>query len=96
MDANVLTISLNSWMELPGLTWFEWESKCRGISNPNARRVTVADVAAYYSDYIRLNKLSRYFRSGVIVTAIHQIDRMVIIFFLSFLSLAYRSLSPFN
>lgn len=74
MDPNVLTISLNSWMELPGLTWFEWESRIKGATNPNARRVTVADVATYYSDYIHINKLARYFRSGVIVTSIHQVD----------------------
>lgn len=77
MDPNVLTISLNSWMELPGLTWFEWESKFKGVTNPNARRVTVADVAAYYSDYIRFNKLGRYFRSGVIVTAVREMDGKV-------------------
>ncbi|XP_075225208.1 oxidative stress-induced growth inhibitor 1-like isoform X2 [Lycorma delicatula] len=74
MDSNVLTISLNTWMELPGLTWFEWESKFRGVANPNARRVSVAEVAAYYSDYLRINNISRHFRSGVVVTAVHQLD----------------------
>lgn len=73
MDDNVLTISLSSWMELPGLEFRRWEAR-NGSANTSTRRVPVAAVAAYYQDYVRLMKLGKYFRSGVVVTSVRQIN----------------------
>uniref|UniRef100_A0A1B6I5I8 FAD/NAD(P)-binding domain-containing protein n=1 Tax=Homalodisca liturata TaxID=320908 RepID=A0A1B6I5I8_9HEMI len=72
MDGNVLTISLNSWMELPGLEFRRWEAR-NGSPVTSTRRVPVASVAAYYRDYVRLMRLSKYFRSGVVVTSVRPI-----------------------
>lgn len=73
MDGNVLTISLNSWMELPGLNFRSWESANTGSISGAARRVPVSSVAAYYRDYVKLMKLSRFFRDNTLVTSITQL-----------------------
>lgn len=73
MDGNVLTISLNSWMELPGFNFRSWESLNSGSISGAARRVPVSSVAAYYRDYVKLMKLSRFFRDNTFVTSIRQL-----------------------
>lgn len=73
MDGNVLTISLNSWMELPGLDFRSWESVNTGMISGAARRVPVSAVAAYYRDYVKRMKLSRFFRDNILVTSVTQL-----------------------
>lgn len=75
MDGNVLTISLNSWMELPGLEFRKWESRYSCCCSTGApKRVPVATVAAYYKDYVKRMGLSRFMRNGVIVTSVRLLD----------------------
>lgn len=73
MDGNVLTISLNSWMELPGMSFRNWESVNTSSVSGAARRVPVSSVAAYYRDYVKLMKLSRFCRDNVLVTSVIQL-----------------------
>lgn len=66
MDGGILTISLGSWMELPDLTFKEWDaSKPRSPhGSPNCQnRVSVQRVAQYYRDYVDLKGLRPYFRN---------------------------------
>ncbi|KAL1115357.1 hypothetical protein AAG570_007387 [Ranatra chinensis] len=71
MDGNILTLSLSSWMELPGLRFDDWSREHRQswsherqeasstdqqppTSGP--RRITVEQVANYYTDYVHKNR----------------------------------------
>ncbi|XP_069687626.1 oxidative stress-induced growth inhibitor 1-like isoform X1 [Periplaneta americana] len=70
MDGNVLTISLSSWMELPGVEF-------RGGSGPaHSRdgRASVSSVAQYYHDYVHSQTLARFFRNGCVVTSVRPLD----------------------
>ncbi|XP_058809213.1 oxidative stress-induced growth inhibitor 1-like isoform X2 [Phymastichus coffea] len=86
LDPNVLTISLNRWMSLPGLDLRNWaegleaderERKLVGCDREvpigagyNAARVPIGTVAAYYEDYVRKMGLGKYFRCGTVVTSV--------------------------
>ena len=76
MDGNVLTISLASWMELPALDFKTWQSRTQKALEGQHEgmlhegRASVAAVAQYYSDYVKLQGLSKYFRSGISVTSV--------------------------
>lgn len=66
MDGGILTISLGSWMELPDLTFKEWDSSkpLPSQGSPNCQnRVSVQRVAEYYRDYVNLKRLQHYFRN---------------------------------
>lgn len=66
MDGGILTISLGSWMELPDLTFKEWDSSKPRMPHgtPNCQnRVSVQRVAQYYHDYVNLKGLRPYFRN---------------------------------
>ncbi|XP_059473649.1 oxidative stress-induced growth inhibitor 1-like isoform X2 [Neocloeon triangulifer] len=68
MDGSVLTISLSRWMELPGLDF-----RCFGGGGPpicRDSRASVASLAKYYSDYVKLRHLQSNFRCGTIVTRV--------------------------
>ncbi|RZF32821.1 hypothetical protein LSTR_LSTR011467 [Laodelphax striatellus] len=77
MDPNILTISLNKWMELPGFPWSKWEAdfNLNESAQRNSRRTTVAQVAAYYSDYVTAMNISDYFRSETVVTSVRRINK---------------------
>ena len=47
MAGDLLTVSLGSWMELPGLGFQQW---CLDNDRSRAR---VTDVARYYADYVQ-------------------------------------------
>ncbi|XP_064467236.1 oxidative stress-induced growth inhibitor 1-like isoform X2 [Ornithodoros turicata] len=78
MDGSILTISLGSWMELPDLTFREWEqtkprtTPCCGTNGHN--RAPVQRVAQYYRDYVSHKGLTPYFRSFSCVTSIRITD----------------------
>lgn len=92
MIGNVLTISLASWMELPGLDFRTWEKTAGAlhVENVNIERVNsymnnngnkegrarVASVAQYYSDYVRLRGLQKYFRCGTKVLNIEPVENV--------------------
>jgi hypothetical protein len=79
MDGNVLTISLGSWMELPGVEFRAWEAgENAGVSSGPASsrdsRASVSSVARYYYDYVHSQGLARFFRSGCVVTSVRPLD----------------------
>jgi hypothetical protein len=75
MDGNVLTISLSSWMELPGIDFRAWEAaENGGVVSSRDSRASVAAVARYYYDYVRRQGLARFFRKGCVVTSVHPLD----------------------
>jgi len=74
MDGFVLTISLGCWMELPNLSFREWEarqeSKCCRES-----RASVASVAQYYCDYVKMHNLEKYFVENSVVTEVTPLNQ---------------------
>ena len=85
MDGNVLTISLGAWMELPDLPYQKWEetlsAEDRAVlgsrAHKNQNRVSVAQVARYYHDYVNLQGLQAHFRESTTVTSVRQLDKSV-------------------
>lgn len=108
MIGNVLTISLASWMELPGLDFRSWEETVGCIedsqnvnseylnnnnnNNNKEGRARAASVAQYYSDYVRLRGLQRYFHSGTKVLNIEPIEGACcqVGFIFLFISFSYK------
>lgn len=65
MDPHILTLSLGSWMGLPG---------CPYTARDTAeKRAFASNVAAYYEQYVNKMELNEYFKSGVIVTNVQYI-----------------------
>ncbi|XP_073986411.1 oxidative stress-induced growth inhibitor 2-like isoform X2 [Rhodnius prolixus] len=75
MDSNILTLSLSSWMELPGMRFEEWEKEAYSNSKGN-RRVRVSKVAKYYQDYVHKQRLARYQRRGL-ATSVTRYDEVI-------------------
>lgn len=61
-----LTISLGSWMQLPGMGIKEW---CNDYKRSESR-VSLSCVANYYKDYVKCQNLSQYFRNHSTVTTV--------------------------
>jgi hypothetical protein len=75
MDGNVLTISLGSWMELPGLEFRAWEAaENAGVISSRDTRASVSSVARYYYDYVHKQGIDRFFHNGCVVTAVRPLD----------------------
>ncbi|XP_006821878.1 oxidative stress-induced growth inhibitor 1-like [Saccoglossus kowalevskii] len=76
MGDSKLTLSLQSWMELPGLNFVEWlqklqkDDKC-GDSIQN--RASFSDVSKYYSEYVECMGIKENFLSGVWVKSVRRI-----------------------
>uniref|UniRef100_A0A1Y1N9G6 FAD/NAD(P)-binding domain-containing protein n=2 Tax=Photinus pyralis TaxID=7054 RepID=A0A1Y1N9G6_PHOPY len=66
MDPNILTLSLGTWMALPGLPY-----RARDGSE---KRASAGNVAKYYSQYVKEMQLEKYFKTGICVTRIRQLD----------------------
>lgn len=62
MDPNILTLSLGSWMALPGLPY--------PYRDNTERRAFAYNVARYYHDYVQKMHLGKYFQADVIVTKV--------------------------
>lgn len=65
MDPQILTLSLGSWMALPGLPY-------TGDSNS---RTSAGDVANYYQTYVKEQGLEKYFQMHTIVTEIKIVNK---------------------
>lgn len=75
MDGNVLTISLGSWMELPGIEFRAWEAaENAGVISYRDSRASVSSVARYYYDYVHKQGLARFFQNGCVVTSVCPLD----------------------
>jgi len=73
MEGSTLTVSLGSWMELPGLPFLEYLSSSRPKRISTAQRqhrTTVSSVAHYYTEYVRLTGLKKYMRNNSVVTSV--------------------------
>ncbi|XP_044744998.1 oxidative stress-induced growth inhibitor 1-like [Coccinella septempunctata] len=66
MDPQILTLSLGSWMSLPGLPFNSRDS--------GERRAYASSVAQYYVKYVDEMKLTKYFRNNVIVSAVRPVE----------------------
>lgn len=62
MDPNILTLSLGSWMALPGLPY--------PYRDNTERRAFAYNIARYYNDYVNKMGLTKYFKNDVVVTKV--------------------------
>lgn len=73
MDGSMQTLSFANWMELPSLSFKEWQnSHHRDESHAHNGRATVADVRRYYGDFVEERGLQPYFRDQYVVTSIQK------------------------
>lgn len=66
MDPNILTLSLGTWMALPGLPY-----RARDGSE---KRASAGNVAKYYLQYVKEMSLEKYFQIGLCVTRIKHLN----------------------
>lgn len=69
MDPNVLTLSLGSWMALPGLPYTPDDS------TDSQRRASAGSVARYYEKYVKEMHLEQNFKSGISIISIERINK---------------------
>ncbi|KAJ8928514.1 hypothetical protein NQ314_018930 [Rhamnusium bicolor] len=67
MDPHILTLSLGSWMALPGLPFHPRDS--------GEKRAFASNVAKYYLQYTEHMQLNKYFKNNVLVTSVEPINR---------------------
>ncbi|XP_072112850.1 oxidative stress-induced growth inhibitor 2 [Mobula birostris] len=73
MNGSMLTISVNSWMELPGLKLKDWTNgKWRNLTND---RATPEEVASYYKDYVKIMGLQKNFIGNTCVTSVSKLQQ---------------------
>jgi thioredoxin reductase len=70
LEGSVQTVSLGSWMELPGLRLAQTLSSNEAGGN----RVKVSDVASYYQEYIRRMNLGAHFRNHAVITSVREVS----------------------
>lgn len=77
MEQNALTLSLSHWMELPNMSYKEWEQERIRDHTLTAvgkqSRALVANVARYYRDYVKRQQLERHFRNHCVVTSVQRL-----------------------
>lgn len=66
MDPHILTLSLGSWMALPGLPY-----KAR---DGFEKRASAKNVAQYYEEYVKELNLLKKFKTGIVVTKIKYLN----------------------
>ncbi len=74
LEGDVQTVSLGSWMELPGLKLGE-VGGCRANCKAS-NRVNVSHVAKYYREYVKRMGLSENFVDGSVVTSVREIREL--------------------
>ena len=68
LESDILTVSLGSWMDLPGLTMSEWSDTEVG------KRVSFTLVADYYKKYVQRMSLDKNFLDFAEVTSVRKVD----------------------
>lgn len=68
MDPQILTLSLGSWMSLPGIPFQSTDS--------GERRAYASSVAQYYVKYVDEMKLSKFFRNNVLVSMVRPVETL--------------------
>lgn len=80
-EGRTKTVSLGSWMELPGMSLKDWlderNSKSRQTNSGDAFRASMADISGYYREYVRRQNLSQYFRNYSTVTSLNRLTTTV-------------------
>lgn len=66
MDPHILTLSLGTWMSLPGYKYTTRDTA--------EKRAFAHNVAKYYEQYVREVGLSKYFANGTVVTRIKELQ----------------------
>ncbi|BFZ13100.1 hypothetical protein BsWGS_16139 [Bradybaena similaris] len=76
IDGSMQTISQNSWMELPNMSFKEWLA-CKNRDSPTRDsllgRATIGDVKDYYTAYVKLQGLEKFFRDFHTVTSVQRV-----------------------
>uniref|UniRef100_A0A146LQ60 Oxidative stress-induced growth inhibitor 2 n=2 Tax=Lygus hesperus TaxID=30085 RepID=A0A146LQ60_LYGHE len=73
MDGRTMTLSLSSWMELPGLPLHESEVGKKERVTAEGVRVATSTIADYYQEYVHKMGLQKYQRRGI-VTSVAEYD----------------------
>nr|XP_022913739.1 oxidative stress-induced growth inhibitor 2-like [Onthophagus taurus]XP_022913740.1 oxidative stress-induced growth inhibitor 2-like [Onthophagus taurus] len=71
MDPHILTLSLGTWMALPGLKYTMREGA--------EKRAFASNVAKYYAEYVKIMNLEKYFENNTIVVNIEEVRKETII-----------------
>uniref|UniRef100_H3AH04 Oxidative stress induced growth inhibitor family member 2 n=1 Tax=Latimeria chalumnae TaxID=7897 RepID=H3AH04_LATCH len=74
MEESMLTISLDNWMELPGLDFKDWASGKRRIIKTS--RATAEEIAFYYKHYVKVMGLQKNFMANTYVTSVSRLFRI--------------------
>lgn len=89
LDQNITTISISSWMELPGLSFGEWENSsldlgtnCSCQDSRPPVRVKIKQIAMYYHDYVRHVKLMKNMRNFSHVKSVRRIKNTCLVSFI--------------
>ncbi|WAR12855.1 OSGI2-like protein, partial [Mya arenaria] len=74
MEGSMQTLSLSSWMELPGLPFGKWLlNNKQSKEKPMTERATINDVCDYYMSFVKEKKLEDNFHDSHIVTSVHKV-----------------------
>ncbi|KAF6197609.1 hypothetical protein GE061_008574 [Apolygus lucorum] len=76
MDGRTMTLSLSSWMELPGLPLHESDVGKREHVTADGCRVATSTIGDYYQEYVHKMGLQKYQRRGI-VTSVSEYDDAV-------------------
>ncbi|KAL6489359.1 hypothetical protein MHYP_G00031000 [Metynnis hypsauchen] len=73
MEGSMLTISLGTWMELPGVNYRDiTPGKRRSMTND---RATPEEISSYYQNYVKLMGLQKNFVDNTYVTSVQKLHR---------------------
>ena len=75
MKSDIQSLSLSSWLELPEYRFASWEDERYSHRKKSEDRVSLGDVAQYYSDYVVKMGLQDNFRNGAKVDSVAYLER---------------------
>ena len=75
MQFDIQSLSLGSWLELPVYSFASWEEERHAHRKKSEGRVSLGDVAQYYSDYVGKVGLQDNFVNGATVDSVVSLER---------------------
>ena len=75
MKSDIQSLSLSSWLELPEYRFASWEDERYSHRKKSEGRVSLGDIAQYYSDYVSKMGLQDNFMNGVKVDSVAYLER---------------------
>lgn len=75
MQFDIQSLSLGSWLELPVYSFASWEEERHSHEKNSEGRVSLGDVAQYYSDYVEKVGLQDKFVNGAMVDSVVSLKR---------------------